>query len=228
MKKSLIITTAAILAAGSIYLLADDDYEERYQERGFDKRYEMPYQDRYHNAAAYDGRYDTKRPAADRYENRPYDTPYGTPGTMDLTETEQAKLYKNECGSCHMAYQPGLLPKRSWQRVMTTLEDHFGTDATLDAADAQKIASYLNTHAANAMPTGKHMQKVATSVDPDAPMQISKTRYFVKEHRQIPLRYVKQPEVKSFANCNACHTKAESGSYREREIFIPNYGRWDD
>ena len=228
MKKSLIITTAALLAAGSLYLLADDDYEERYERQNFDKRYEMPYQDRYRDTVPYDTQYNNDRPMADRYESRAYDTPYGAQRKPDLTETEQAKLYKSECGSCHMAYQPGLLPKRSWQRVMTTLEDHFGTDATLERNDEQKIASYLNSHAANAMPTGKHMRKVATSVDPDAPMQISKTRYFVKEHRQIPLRYIEQPEVKSFANCNACHTKAESGSYREREIFIPNYGRWDD
>ena len=50
----------------------------------------------------------------------------------------------------------------------------------------------------------------------------------VREHREIPKKLILQPEVKSFANCNACHTKAESGSYREREIRIPNYGRWED
>jgi hypothetical protein len=26
----------------------------------------------------------------------------------------------------------------------------------------------------------------------------------------------------------ACHTKADKGSYSEREINIPNYGKWED
>ena len=28
-------------------------------------------------------------------------------------------LYAEECGSCHFAYPPGLLPASSWQQVMT-------------------------------------------------------------------------------------------------------------
>jgi hypothetical protein len=34
--------------------------------------------------------------------------------------------------------------------------------------------------------------------------------------------------VKSFANCNACHTRAAEGSFRERDIRIPGAGKWDD
>jgi mono/diheme cytochrome c family protein len=142
--------------------------------------------------------------------------------------TKTAALYQNECSACHMAYQPGLLPKASWSRVMATLQDHFGTDATLEPSDADAISAYLDTHAGNVMPASKHMSRIAKSVSADAPMQITKARYFVKEHRRIPQRYIVQNDVKSLANCNACHTKAESGSYRERGIFIPNYGRWDD
>jgi hypothetical protein len=31
------------------------------------------------------------------------------------------KLYLNECGSCHTAYAPGLLPARSWKRMLAEL-----------------------------------------------------------------------------------------------------------
>ena len=58
-------------------------------------------------------------------------------------------------------------------------------------------------------------------------LRISQTPHFVKEHREITQKMITQPEVKSIANCTACHTKAETGSYREREIHIPNYGRWE-
>lgn len=143
-------------------------------------------------------------------------------------DTPQAALYKNECGSCHMAYQPGLLPKRSWDKVMQTLESHFGTDATLEPEDAKSIGQYLTANAADVKGAEKHMARIAATVSADAPMQISKSAYFVREHREIPMGYVTQPEVKSFANCNACHTTAEKGIYSERGILIPNYGRWDD
>jgi nitrate/TMAO reductase-like tetraheme cytochrome c subunit len=36
---------------------------------------------------------------------------------------------KQECGTCHMAFQPGFLPARSWNRIMDGLADHFGEDA---------------------------------------------------------------------------------------------------
>ena len=29
------------------------------------------------------------------------------------------KQYKDECGSCHFAYQPGLLTTRSWEKLLT-------------------------------------------------------------------------------------------------------------
>jgi hypothetical protein len=59
-------------------------------------------------------------------------------------------------------------------------------------------------------------------------IRISQTPNFVHEHREIPKKWVSQEAVKSFANCASCHTKAASGSYREREIRIPNYGSWED
>ncbi|MDH5218993.1 MAG: diheme cytochrome c, partial [Gammaproteobacteria bacterium] len=40
-------------------------------------------------------------------------------------------LYKEECSACHMAYQPGLLPARSWEKMMDNLADHFGENAEL-------------------------------------------------------------------------------------------------
>jgi hypothetical protein len=36
-----------------------------------------------------------------------------------------------ECGECHMAYQPGLLPAASWNRIMDGLADHFGENASV-------------------------------------------------------------------------------------------------
>ncbi|MBU1883863.1 diheme cytochrome c [bacterium] len=138
-------------------------------------------------------------------------------------------LYQKECGSCHMAYQPEFLPKRSWSKMMDTLDNHFETDATLDVNDHKTILTYLTSNAGDSKYTTKHFSKMSNSVPRDeAPLRISQTPYFMKEHRGIPKRLIEQKEVKSIANCAACHTTANQGIYSERAINIPNYGRWDD
>ena len=37
-------------------------------------------------------------------------------------------LVKEECGSCHLAFAPAMLPAQSWARMMSELKNHFGDD----------------------------------------------------------------------------------------------------
>ena len=157
-----------------------------------------------------------------KYDEREYgEREYGEYEEYEEREIKRVapvtnKLYKNECGSCHFAYQPGLLSGKSWEKVMKTLDDHFGTNATLEREDFQKISDYLKKNSKRA------------GYERNTPIAISQTPYFKKEHRKIPKRFITQKEVKSLSNCTACHTTAEKGYYGERGIMIPNYGRWDD
>lgn len=128
-------------------------------------------------------------------------------------------LYQKECGSCHFAYQPELLPKRSWEKTMVTLQDHFKTDASLDETDTQILLEYLTKNA----PT--NIRSLSAN---QTPLRISDTPYFKKEHRKIPAKFISQKEVGSISNCIACHRTADKGIYSERAINIPNYGGWDD
>lgn len=128
-------------------------------------------------------------------------------------------LYQKECGSCHFAYQPALLPKRSWEKTMETLQDHFKTDASLDEKDTQTLLEYLIKNA----PT--NLRSLSAS---QTPLRISDTPHFKKEHRKIPTKFISQKEVGSISNCVACHRTADRGIYSERAINIPNYGGWDD
>jgi len=139
---------------------------------------------------------------------------------MTPQEKSTVALYTKECGSCHFAYQPEFLPKSSWDKTMKSLNNHFGTDATLDPADHKTLNNYLLLHAS------KHERM--TGMGGPIAIRISETPNFKREHREIPKKMVTQAEVKSFSNCTACHTKAASGSYREREIRIPNYPNWED
>lgn len=140
------------------------------------------------------------------------------------------QLYIKECASCHFGYQPGLLNQKSWNIVMNNLADHFGVDASLEKEDFDAIYKYIMENSANNAMQYKRSVKIANSIastnkEIDA---ITKVPYFIKEHREIPKRLIAQEEVKSLANCTACHTTAKEGYYGERGIKIPNYGRWDD
>ena len=118
--------------------------------------------------------------------------------------------YVQECGSCHVAFPPGLLPAASWQRLMDGLARHYGSDATLDAAMARTLSGWLASHAGSG--------KRAASVPKDD--RITQGPWFVNEHREVR-SVIGGAQVKSASDCAACHTRAADGSYREREIRIP-------
>ncbi|MGD9654871.1 MAG: diheme cytochrome c [Sulfuricurvum sp.] len=157
--------------------------------------------------------------AGDDYEEHGHHVSSVTAKPMTQRDKSAMALYTKECGSCHFAYQPEFLPKRSWDKTMNTLDNHFGTNATLDPADHKTIQGYLTTHASKS--------DRMTGMGGEVAIRISETPNFKREHREIPQKMVTQAEVKSFANCTACHTKAAGGSYREREVRIPNYGSWE-
>jgi cytochrome c553 len=119
--------------------------------------------------------------------------------------------WQTECGACHVAFPPRLLPAESWRAVMSGLDKHFGTDASLDPAAAREIRAFLEKNAGS--------RKYEAAGKPI--LRITETRWFKHEHDEVPVRTWNNPKVKSAANCAACHTQAESGNYSERNIRIP-------
>jgi mono/diheme cytochrome c family protein len=132
--------------------------------------------------------------------------------------------YGEECGGCHMAYPPQLLPGGSWRKIMSGLDDHFGENAELDNETRRRIQDYLvRSSERNAY------RKLLRNIGDSTPMRITELPYFVHEHRKIPARYVAGNErVRSLSQCNACHQGAERGVFDEDDVFIAGVGRWDD
>jgi hypothetical protein len=124
--------------------------------------------------------------------------------------------YASECGSCHFAYPPDLLPARSWSALLQNLPAHFGDDATLGEPTRTQLETWLVANAADVRAEG------------GAPLRVTETGWWRHEHDEIPAAWAQEPAIRSFASCPACHTEANRGSFREGEIQIPGHGGWDD
>ncbi|MBF0180895.1 MAG: diheme cytochrome c [Magnetococcales bacterium] len=138
-------------------------------------------------------------------------------------------LYLAECGSCHFAYPPALLPARSWERTMNGLERHFGENAEVADATGTALRGYLAANAADRAGEGKARKFLASIATDEIPERITTTRYFVHKHREIPRSmWEKNPKLGSLSRCEGCHARADQGSFDEHEVRIPGVGRWED
>jgi hypothetical protein len=114
-----------------------------------------------------------------------------------------------------MAYSPAMLPASSWKRMMGDLQNHFGQDASVDAATAATIEAYLSANAADAGGRqfgGKLLRGVAFA---SAPQRITELPKWKDEHRNIAASEWASKDVRSKSNCVACHLDAPRGFYDE-------------
>lgn len=118
-------------------------------------------------------------------------------------------LWRQECGSCHLAYPPELLPAASWRKLMDGLDQHFGSDASLSAKENRAISEYLLSKA------GSRWRAL------DAPLRISETSWFQHEHDEIAAAVWKRAAIKTPANCGACHAGADHSDFEEDRVRIP-------
>jgi cytochrome b len=128
-------------------------------------------------------------------------------------------LYDAECGECHIAYHPSLLPAVSWSAIMADLSHHFGDNASLDAATADRLRTYLLAHSAehyDTLPANRFRQ-----TDPAAPLRITATPFWQRRHHDIPDSVFAAPQVRARSNCGACHEDAAGGLFAPSAIAIP-------
>ena len=119
--------------------------------------------------------------------------------------------YKTECAACHVAYPPGMLPASSWQRLVTHLPNHFGTDASLDPAAVKQLSSWLSANAAT----------YRRAAEPPPEDRITRSARFTRQHDEVPAATWKRVSIKSASNCAACHAGADRGDFNEHNVRIP-------
>ncbi len=131
--------------------------------------------------------------------------------SREMPASAMLPAYKQECAACHMAYPPGMLPASSWSRMMKGLDQHYGTDASLDAAMVRQISTWLEAHAGT-------YKRVSESPPQD---RITQSAWFERKHREVEPAVWKRAAVGSRANCIACHTRADQGDFDDDRVRIP-------
>ena len=86
---------------------------------------------------------------------------------------------------------PTLLPKKSWEVMMSDLENHFGDDASIDDESNKNILAYL----------------VKNSAETSS-----------MESSWNFLNSIGDKDIKNKANCKACHSDIEKGLIEDENI----------
>jgi hypothetical protein len=107
-----------------------------------------------------------------------------------------------------------MLPAASWRRIMGGLDQHHGSNATLDAATLQQLSTWLQANAGSVT----HGRRAGAAPPED---RITRSAWFVREHREVSPAVWRDPSVKSAANCAACHTGADQGRFNEHGLRTP-------
>ena len=129
--------------------------------------------------------------------------------------------WREECGACHLAFHPNLLPARSWERLIAEQNKHFGTDLALAPDTAATILAFLSRNAAESNLTEAAF-KINRSIPADSsPLRITDTRYWVSKHSSITSTVWTRPEVRSKSNCAACHLDAVAGTFQDSAMRLP-------
>jgi cytochrome b len=145
------------------------------------------------------------------------------PPLQSLRTLPQNPTYQQECGACHYAFHPSLLPAASWAGLMVSLGEHFGEDASLDGPTARSLAAWLVDNAAETFDTesANRFRVVA----PEDPYRVSSAPYWVRKHASLSPEVFTRQSVRSKVNCHACHRDAESGRFDDQAIAIPKEER---
>ncbi len=130
-------------------------------------------------------------------------------------------VFYKECGECHSAYPPFLLPKKSWERVLGKLDNHFGekiTEANITKSEHLSIKEFLLANSAESS-TREVSVKIMESLGDRRPKAITKTPYWRERHKDIPKSAYKDKDIKDKSNCKACHRDFEHGNLDDMNII---------
>ncbi|WP_267285197.1 cytochrome C [Halarcobacter ebronensis] len=100
---------------------------------------------------------------------------------------------------------------------MSDLKNHFGDDASLKEEDRENILYFLLENSAENS-TKEISVKVLNSIENKDIIAITQTPFWKNEHKNIKKEVFEHPQIKSKANCKACHSDIEKGLIEDEKI----------
>ena len=153
-----------------------------------------------------------------------FNSPLTKSGYSALNYEKEHSAFVAECASCHTIYPPHLLPRESWSKMMDTLDDHFGDDASLDDKTRVSIREYLLKNAAESSSKESAVYILNSLKEKKDIIAVTQTPYWLARHKNIDKKIFSQKEIKSKSNCKACHSDIEKGLIEDMNIKIPKAG----
>lgn len=126
-------------------------------------------------------------------------------------------VWNDECGSCHLAYHPSLLPARSWSKMFAQQQSHFGEDLGLSKQTLGHLEAFAAHNAAEALASPVAWKMATTIAERSAPLRISATPYWEQRHASLDAATWKRVHR---SDCGACHWDAEAGSFAPGAIAL--------
>lgn len=109
------------------------------------------------------------------------------------------ELYLENCASCHIAVPPAVLPQETWQTILETPGNHYGTKVEGLTGFTQRLMwLYLQ---------GYSRQLLKDEIKPKF---IAQSRYFFALHPQVNL-----PSPITLNTCIQCHSQAKNFDYQD-------------
>lgn len=94
-----------------------------------------------------------------------------------------AEVWARECGDCHLAYPPSLLPGAAWERLLAEDADHFGESLALPPDVAAELRAVA---AAGAAERAQNEFAARVAGEDVADGQITRTRAWADAHAEVP------------------------------------------
>ena len=131
-------------------------------------------------------------------------SPFATARDNVWEPGEENATWRAECGACHIAFPPALLSAGDWGEIMSRLDQHFGTDASLDASTRQEISDYLKRNGASNRLFGNSEELP----------RITSSDRFVNKHRGA-IRLWRKGQIKTLTDCVSCHKDSDRETINE-------------
>jgi len=130
-------------------------------------------------------------------------------------------VWSRECGACHHAFHPSLLPARSWRSMLANLEDHFGESAWVDESTQTALLRFALANSAE--DSGSEASRFLLAGIPahKVPWSITEQPGWKRRHHDLDEEDFKTPPAKGRLDCAACHRFAKFGSFENEHILFP-------